>query len=98
MIEDSKKKHDKYLPIGSVVMLKNEIILYAIAGYNIINEEDNKTYEYVSIPYPYGLISVDALCYFNHDDIDAVLSVGYKNDKYDIVNKILNRKDKNESK
>ena len=83
-LEESKK----YLPIGSVVLLKNGIAMYMIAGYMHEND-DGKINEYVSIPYPYGLMALEALYFFNHEDIDTVISLGYKDKDYEIINQML---------
>lgn len=83
---------DKYLPIGTIVMLKNDIVLYMIVGY--LNNNNGEIKDYISIPFPYGMMTLDAVTYFNHIEIERVVFIGYKNDKYKMFNeKIINLKE-----
>ena len=82
---------EKYLPIGTVVTMKKDILMYVIAGY-LHKNIYGKIIDYVCIPYPYGFMTTKAVKYFNHEDIDEVLMTGYKINKYDDLNKILNKK------
>lgn len=79
---------DKYLPIGSIVLLKDDIVMRMIIGY--LNKDNEEIKEYVCIPFPYGLMSEKTLYYFNHSDIENILFIGYKNNKYEEFNLILN--------
>jgi len=78
----------KYLPIGTIVVMKNEIILYMIAGY--INKSDKNIKDYICIPFPYGFMSDKIVAYYNHEDIEKIVFKGYINDKYNELNKLLN--------
>lgn len=79
---------DKYLPIGTIVMLKNDIVLYMIVGY--LNRSDNEEIrDYISIGFPYGMMTLDSVTYFNHDDIEKIVFLGYKNDKYELLKEKL---------
>jgi len=82
-----------YLPIGSIVLLKNNFTMYMISGY-VNKNENGKINDYMGVPYPYGLISFDSLYFFDHKDIEEVLYIGYKDKDYEFLNKILNSKDK----
>jgi len=80
----------KYLPIGTLVFIKNEIILYMIVGY--INKSNEKnTNDYISIPFPYGFMSDKIVSYFDHSDIEKIVFKGYENNKYKELNEILNK-------
>ena len=79
----------KYLPIGTIVFMKNEIILYMIVGY-INKSSDGNIKDYICIPFPYGFMSNKILSYFNHSDIEKIVFKGYINDKYKELDKILN--------
>lgn len=75
-------KFEKYLPIGTVVMLANGTKRLMITGFCIVpNEGDNKMYDYCGCMYPEGIISTDEVALFNHDQIAQVYYVGYKDEE-----------------
>ena len=80
---------DKYLPIGTIVFLKDDIVMHMIVGY-LSKDKESKLYDYISIPFPYGMLSVEAVHPFNNDDIEEVIFNGYKNDTFDELIKYLN--------
>lgn len=80
---------NNYLPIGSVIKIKNEEQLLMITGYKVISEE--KTYDYSACFFPNGILSLNEVLVFNQDKIDIILFEGYKNDDYNKVNEILNK-------
>ena len=61
----------KYLPIGTILLIKNEITPYMITGY--INKSLDKIKDYVCVPFPYGFMSDKIVSYFNHEDIEKVI-------------------------
>ena len=68
----------KYLPIGSVVLLKGAKKRLMITGFCAQPDNDmNKIYDYSGCLYPQGIISTDAMAVFNHEDIETVYNVGY---------------------
>lgn len=85
---------EKFLPIGSVVLLKGgerELMItsYCVVpkGEIVVNGEtitpsDNVVYDYGSCLYPDGIVDANISCTFNHSDIDKVIFEGYKSDKY----------------
>ena len=84
---------EKYLPIGSIVTLKDDLTMHMIVGY--LNKKDDEIKDYISIYFPYGMITIDAIAYFNHEDIEKIIFSGYKNDKYKLLNdKLKQEKDK----
>lgn len=70
---------NKYMPIGSIVMLKNSDKLKMILGFNY--ELQGKTYDYVSCEYPFGINLNHGTILFNHDQIDRVYHIGYINEQ-----------------
>lgn len=71
---------NKYLPLGSVVLLNGGEKTVMIYGRMQISVADGQTYDYVACLYPEGNIG-DAYTYlFNHDQIREVLFKGYEND------------------
>ncbi len=72
---------EKYLPIGSVVLLKNASKMIMINGYCAVAKANNKSFDYRGCPYPEGIISSNGVALFNHDDIKEVVYRGYLNDE-----------------
>ena len=72
---------EKYLPIGTVVLLKGGRKRIVIVGFLVISKDDNKLYDYGGVLYPEGFISSDRTLLFNHDQIDKVYYVGLEDDE-----------------
>ncbi|WP_408070261.1 DUF4176 domain-containing protein [Butyrivibrio sp. JL13D10] len=71
----------EFLPVGSVVRLKNEDRLFAIAGFcQGTEDEDAEIFDYSAVPYPYGYLNADNMFMFNDSDIGEVLFTGYLDD------------------
>ena len=84
-------KDKKYLPIGSVVILKDAKKRLMIIGYASIDmEKKDKIYDYVGCMYPEGIISSNQSLLFNHEDIEKVFDLGYSDDEQINFNKKLN--------
>lgn len=75
-------KLEKFLPIGSVVLLKGGEKKLMITGFLAINlEEDSKVYDYCGCSYPEGALSADSTFLFNHEDIEEIFYVGFINEE-----------------
>ena len=72
---------DKYLPIGSVVLLKNGTKRVMIYGRKQIHIETGKEWDYLACLYPEGNINEEFIYLFNHDQIDKVYYLGYRDDE-----------------
>lgn len=73
---------EKFLPIGTVVMLKNGTKRVMITGFCSAAQEDpNKVWDYTGCPYPEGYISSDQTCLFNHEQIKEMYHLGLKEDE-----------------
>lgn len=69
---------EKYLPIGTVCLLKNAKKRVMIVGFCGTSEEvNNEVYDYVGCVYPEGFISKDVNLLFNHDQIEKIYFLGY---------------------
>lgn len=91
---------EKYLPVGSVVLLNNGVKPVVIIGYKV-SAVDGKSYknskevsnshvfDYCAVTYPEGLISSDVLCMFDHGDIFKLLYMGYVTDEMNVINQKL---------
>lgn len=70
---------DKYLPIGTVVLLKNAEKRIMITGFCCIN--NNKMYDYIGCLYPEGYITKDDVLLFDHKDIDKLYYMGFESEE-----------------
>lgn len=89
---------EKFLPLGSVVLLKNATKRLMITGFYVkADEKDEKTYDYVGCLYPEGVISSKENCVFNHEQIDKIFFIGYSDNEEkrfkEKLNKAVNNKE-----
>lgn len=69
--------YEKYLPIGTVVMLKGGKKRAMITGFCSISGEDkSKVFDYSGCLYPEGLISSNQTLLFNHEQIEKIFHLG----------------------
>ena len=82
--------YEKYLPIGTVVMLKGGTKRLMIIGFcaKPIGEE-TKQYDYTGCLYPEGIISTDNVALFNHDQIEKIYNVAYTDQEEQEFKKLL---------
>ncbi len=76
----------KYLPIGSVVLLKNTKKKMLIVGLLQTVNDSKKVYDYSACIYPIGIQDSKHLFAFNHEDIETIYSCGYRDDEYFEIN------------
>ena len=76
-------KTEKWLPAGSVVLLKESTKKIMIIGYLQARPEDtSKVYDYCACLYPEAYQDANHLYLFNHDQIQTVYSVGYIDEEH----------------
>ena len=84
---------EKYLPLGTVVLLKNAKKPMMILGYKTAPNSkevylNGKTqiakdiYDYCGCVYPEGVVNSMYMCMFDHDQIDKILYMGYCDELY----------------
>ena len=78
---------EKYLPIGSVVRLKNAKKNVMITGYLV--KYDDKIYDYTCCLFPGGIVSLNDVLVFNHDEIEEIYYLGYRNESYKKLNECI---------
>lgn len=84
----------RYLPIGSVIKLKNNNKSIMITGYYSVEyARDLEIYDYSGCAYPEGVMIKSSCCSFNQSDIKEVLFEGYKTDEYKTLTNGLNEID-----
>lgn len=71
---------EKYLPLGTVVLLKNGRHRAMIVGYGIKLDGDpnNRFYDYMGSLFPEGIFTSEQSLAFDHSDIDKIFYMGYK--------------------
>ena len=72
---------DKYLPIGSVVLLKNGRKKIMIYGRKQMHVETGEEWDYLACLYREGNINEEFMYLFNHDQIDKVYYLGYEDEE-----------------
>ena len=83
----------KYLPIGSIVLLKNAKKKVMIIGSLPRIKDTEKFYDYSGCVYPVGVVDSDNLLAFNHEDIDIIYGYGYQDEEYFQLNDKLSSVD-----
>ena len=74
---------EKYLPIGSVVMLEGATKRVMITGFIAKGiETGDKVFDYIGCLYPEGVISSDKNLLFNHENIKTVYYIGYSDTEW----------------
>lgn len=72
------KIEDKFLPVGTVVRLKEATGCLMISGFCVTKDGDStKIYDYLGCMYPQGMIAQDTNFLFDHSQIDEVLFKGF---------------------
>ena len=101
---------ERFLPIGTVVLLKGGKRELMITCYSVIpngkiydkdGEIDNSTkqvFEYGGCFYPEGMISSDRILVFNHDQIEKICYIGYETEQHKALSDILNKNYENMKK
>lgn len=68
---------EKFLPIGTVVMLKNGTKRVMITGFcGVVGDDKSKVWDYSGCMYPEGFLSSNQTCMFDHDQISEVFHMG----------------------
>ena len=73
------KKIRDYLPIGTVVVLKNgtkKLMIFGIIQSNA--EEPGEEYDYIGVPYPEGNMGEEYQYLFYHNAIEELFFKGYE--------------------
>ena len=68
----------RFLPIGTVVLLKGGKKRLMITGFCSVDEaKKDKAYDYTGCLYPEGIISSKQMALFNHSQIEKIYFLGY---------------------
>ncbi len=75
-------KYEKWLPAGSVVLLKDSSKRLMIIGFlQSTRADSSKIYDYSGCLYPEGYQDGDHVYLFDHDQIEKVYAVGYMDEE-----------------
>ena len=82
VLEKRDSVKDKYLPLGSVVILKEAEKKLVITGFRMKAVEiPDKIYDYCGCMFPEGTISSELTCVFDHSQIEKVFFTGYEDEE-----------------
>ncbi len=96
------ENNERFLPIGSVVILKGGKRELMIMSYCVMPnggevydkngkvEDAPKLFDYGACFYPEGMVTSDQIFAFNHEQIDRVCFKGYETDRYKEISAVLN--------
>ena len=87
---------EKYLPLGTVVMLKGASKRIMITGFASMSPETGeKVFDYSGCTYPEGFMNYNEVCVFDHEQIDKVFAKGYSDEEAEEFHKLLAEQIKN---
>lgn len=70
-------KYEKYLPIGTIVLLSGGKKRLMITGFCCTDEKNKeKIYDYCGVLYPEGYIKFDQILLFDHEKIEKIYYLG----------------------
>ena len=83
---------EKYLPIGTVVLLKNGTKEVMITGLAILGGKketgEAKIWDYAGCPYPEGLVTTNQTFGFNHENIKKICYMGYETEAHEKISEL----------
>ena len=83
---------DKYLPIGTVVLLKGANKRLMIVGFCTAEENNKeKVWDYNACLYPEGVLKSNQSVMFNHDQIEKIYHLGLIDVEEELFKKELNK-------
>lgn len=88
-----KKIKEKFLPIGTVVMLKGGEKRIMITGFCAIEEKDKekkKVWDYSGCMYPEGFLSSNRTLLFDHEQIETIYHYGFIDEEEEAFKERLN--------
>ena len=69
---------EKFLPIGTIVKLKEANKRLMITGFCLVaNNDKSVIYDYSGVAYPEGLSASDETALFNHEQIEKIFYTGF---------------------
>lgn len=81
----------KYLPIGTVVKLKDGTRKMMITGYKLKNRKSDAKFDYMGCLYPDGVLDPSKINLFNHNQIQYIYHFGLRDEEGKIYLDLLNK-------
>ena len=76
------ERFKKYLPLGSVLLMKDAKKRVMITGYAVkAPESGDRLWDYIGCLWPEGMIAPDKNLLFDHKDIQQIYAIGYSDDE-----------------
>lgn len=92
------KKTEKYLPIGTVIMLKGGTKRIMITGFKaIVKGKEEKVWDYCGCLYPEGCLAGKRVCLFDHKQIEKIYHLGLLDDEEEKELKLKLKSDNTEN-
>ena len=82
---------EKFLPIGTVVILKGASKKIMVTGFMPLDSKNNEQYDYLACPFPEGYISSNEYLLFNHSQIDKIFYMGFENEESTDFNNVIHK-------
>ena len=84
--------NNKFLPIGTVVLLKGGKKRVMIIGFcAMTNDKEGKIFDYSGCIYPEGLMASNQTCMFDHNQIEKIFYNGFvDNEEIEFKSKLNN--------
>ena len=80
--DNVNERFKKYLPLGSVVLMKDAKKRIMITGYAVkAPESGDRLWDYIGCLWPEGMIAPDKNLLFDHKDIQQIFAIGYSDDE-----------------
>lgn len=70
----------EFLPVGSVVVLKDATNPVVIIGYSVVEHGESKLWDYMGCAYPIGVVGTDKSLLFQGNQIEKILFRGYEDE------------------
>lgn len=76
------EKFKRYLPLGSVVLMKDAKKRVMITGYAVKSPDyGERIFDYIGCLWPEGMITPEKNLLFDHKDIGRIFAIGYSDDE-----------------
>ena len=72
---------NSFLPVGSVVLLKDAKRPVVIIGFSVIEKGERKVWDYLGCAYPVGVVGTDKNLLFQRNQIEKIISKGYEDEE-----------------
>ena len=83
---------EDFLPVGSVVLLKNaqkKIVIIGVMQIKYMDNGQSVAYDYIGVPYPEGYLGQESALLFNHENIHEVIFKGYENRERELLVQVI---------